>query len=86
MTDAVAGLAPRPPIVLRTKLLYGLGAAANIIKQRGITTFLLLFYNQVLGLEAGLVGAVIMGALIFDAFADPMAFRLSEPAGARSPY
>lgn len=46
MTDAAAGLPPRPPITFTTKALYGLGAAANIIKQRGITTFLLLFYNQ----------------------------------------
>ena len=60
MTDAVAGLPPRPPITFTTKALYGLGAAANIIKQRGITTFQLLFYNQVVGLPPATVSTAIM--------------------------
>jgi len=90
MTDTVAGLPPRPPIVLRTKLLYGLGAAANIIKQRGITTFLLLFYNQVVGLPPAMVSTAIMFALIFDAFVDPMVGQISDNTrtkwGRRHPF
>jgi GPH family glycoside/pentoside/hexuronide:cation symporter len=91
MTTAdLAGLPPRPPITLKTKTLYGLGAAANIIKQRGITTFLLLFYNQVVGLPPAMVSTAIMIALIFDAFVDPMVGQISDNTrtrwGRRHPY
>ena len=90
MTDAAAGLPPRPPITFRTKALYGLGAAANIIKQRGITTFLLLFYNQVVGLPPAMVSTAIMIALIFDAFVDPMIGQISDNTrskwGRRHPF
>ncbi|MES2894784.1 MAG: MFS transporter [Pseudomonadota bacterium] len=83
MTDTVAGLPPRPPIGLRTKVLYGLGASANIIKQRGITTFLLLFYNQVVGLPPAMVSTAIMIALIFDAFVDPTIGQISDNTRSR---
>jgi Na+/melibiose symporter-like transporter len=90
MTDAAAGLPPRPPITFTTKALYGLGAAANIIKQRGITTFLLLFYNQVVGLPPAMVSTAIMIALIFDAFVDPMVGQISDNTrskwGRRHPF
>lgn len=90
MTDVAAGLPPRPPITFRTKTLYGLGAAANIIKQRGITTFLLLFYNQVVGLPPAMVSTAIMFALIFDAFVDPLVGQISDNTrtkwGRRHPF
>lgn len=89
-TTASAGLPPRPPITLRTKTLYGLGAAANIIKQRGITAFLLLFYNQVVGLPPAMVSTAIMIALVFDAFIDPLVGQISDnlrtPWGRRHPF
>ena len=47
------------PIGLTTKLLYGFGSVASAVKQRGLSTFLLIFYNQVIGLPAALVGLVI---------------------------
>lgn len=91
MTTAdIAGLPPRPPITLKTKTLYGIGAAANIIKQRGITTFLLLFYNQVVGLPPAMVSTAIMFALIFDAFVDPLVGQISDNTrtrwGRRHPF
>ena len=65
------------------KVLHGLGSIAYGVKDNGFSVFLLIFYNQVLGLEAGLVGAVIMGALIFDAFADPIIGELSDRTQSR---
>ena len=60
------------------KVLHGLGSVAYGIKDNGFSVFLLIFYNQVMGLDAGVVGAVIMAALIFDAFADPIIGELSD--------
>lgn len=56
----------------RTKLSYGLGTVAFGIKEQGFNTFLLLYYNQVVGLPAAWVGAAIMIAMMVDALADPL--------------
>lgn len=61
-----------------TKIAYGIGAMAYGIKDNGFSVFLLLFYNQVVGLPAGLVGSVIAVALIFDAMIDPLIGVLSD--------
>jgi len=63
---------------LRLKLFHGLGSIAYGVKDNGFSTFLLIFYNQVIGLDAGLVGTAIMLALIADAFADPVIGELSD--------
>lgn len=60
------------------KLYYGLGAAAFGVINNGLSYFLLLFYNQVLGLPATWVGAAIMTALIVDAFSDPLVGYASD--------
>jgi glycoside/pentoside/hexuronide:cation symporter, GPH family len=69
-------LADRVP--LPTKVAYGVGAIAYGIKENGYSTFLLLFYNQVVGLPAGAVGTIIGIALIFDAMIDPLIGVLSD--------
>ena len=61
-----------------TKIAYGIGAMAYGIKDNGFSVFLLLYYNQVVGLPAGLVGSVIAVALIFDAMIDPLIGVLSD--------
>jgi GPH family glycoside/pentoside/hexuronide:cation symporter len=58
--------------------MHGLGSVAYGVKDNGFSVFLLIFYNQVLGINAGLVGAIIMAALIFDAFVDPIIGELSD--------
>ena len=65
-------------VPLGTKLAYGAGAIAYGSKENGFTVFLLLFYNQVVGLNAGVVGTVIAIALIFDAMIDPVIGVLSD--------
>jgi glycoside/pentoside/hexuronide:cation symporter, GPH family len=65
-------------IGLRTKLLYGFGTVAYGIKDNGFNFFLLIFYNQLLGLPAQLVGLAIMIALIIDGFSDPLIGHLSD--------
>ena len=65
-------------VSLPTKLFYGVGSLAYGIKDNGFSTFLLLFYNQVIGLPAGLVGVAIFVALVLDAFIDPVIGHLSD--------
>lgn len=62
----------------RTKLLYGFGTVAYGIKDNGFNLLLLIFYNQVLGLPAQLVGLAIMIALVVDGFVDPIIGHVSD--------
>jgi glycoside/pentoside/hexuronide:cation symporter, GPH family len=57
---------------LWTKLAYGFGSVAFGVKDNGFAYFLLIFYSQVIGLDARLVGLAITIALVFDAFCDPI--------------
>jgi len=70
-------------VPLRIKLAYGFGAVAYGIKDNGFSVFLLLFYNQVIGLPAGQVGLAIMIALLVDACIDPVVGHLSDQTHSR---
>src|SRR5579862_3889374 len=63
---------------LPTKLFYGFGSVAFGVKDQGFSTFLLFFYNQVLGAPPQMVGRAIAIALFFDAFADPIVGQFSD--------
>lgn len=83
---AAAAAATTPPARrLRRSVMtsYGFGAAAYGVKDSGFGTFLLLFYNQVIGVPAATVGFVIMCALIIDAFVDPTIGFLSDRTRSR---
>ncbi len=79
---AAAPIAAAAPPVRRigtgTMAAYGFGAVAYGVKDSGFGTFLLLFYNQVLGLPAATVGLVVMLALLVDALIDPAVGFLSD--------
>ncbi len=79
LTDSAPQAVPADrQLTLTTRILYGAGGAASAIKQRGLSTFLLLFYNQVVGLPPQMVSTAIMFALIFDAFVDPLVGQVSD--------
>ena len=61
-----------------TRLFYGFGSVAFGVKDNGFSYFLLIFYNQVMGLSAQTVGLAIMIALFADAFLDPIVGQLSD--------
>lgn len=69
-------ISPRLPT--RLKLFHGLGSVAYGVKDNGFATFLLLFYNQVLGMDARLVSLALMLALVIDGFADPVIGYMSD--------
>ncbi len=57
---------------LWTKLAYGSGAIAIGVRNNGLAYFLLLFYSQVVGLDARLVSLALTVALCLDAVCDPV--------------
>ena len=63
---------------LKLKLFHGLGSVAYGVKDNGFSTFLLIFYSQVVGLDAKLVSLALMCALLADAFVDPVIGHLSD--------
>ncbi len=78
MTDVTGDAGKRQLGSLRTKLFYGFGSVAYGVKDGGFGTLLLLYYNQIVGLPAQLVGTAIMIALVCDAFADPIVGQISD--------
>ncbi|MEO9601092.1 MFS transporter [Parasphingorhabdus sp.] len=72
MTEALASSAPIKKPSFWTKTAYGFGSAAYGTKDAGLKYFLLLFYSQVIGVDARLVSLAILIALIFDAISDPI--------------
>ncbi|MEO1731423.1 MAG: MFS transporter [Pseudomonadota bacterium] len=72
MASAAGGLP------LRLKLVHGFGAVAFGVKDVGFSFFLLIFYNQVLGMDAGLVSIALLIALLVDAVVDPILGNLSD--------
>ena len=63
---------------LGLKLFHGLGSVAYGVKDNGFSTFLLIFYSQVVGLDASLVSLALMFALLADAFVDPLIGYFSD--------
>jgi GPH family glycoside/pentoside/hexuronide:cation symporter len=86
----VASRTDRPVAGIVTQALYGLGAVSSGIKMRALSSFLLLYYNQVLGLSPTRVSLVITAILIFDAICDPVVGHFSDrfrsPWGRRHPF
>jgi len=71
-SDTTSMKASVPPPSLATKISYGFGAIAYGVKDNGFGFFLLIFYSQVLGVDARLIGLAITIALLLDALSDPV--------------
>lgn len=72
-----------PPLTRGQRLSYSFGAIANGVKNAAFSTYLLLFYNQVLGVPAAIVSGAIALTLLVDAFADPFIGRWSDVTRSR---
>lgn len=79
-TEPAHALASGAPILpsLGTKIAFGFGAAAHGVKDAGLKYFLLLFYSQVIGIDARLVSFAILIALVSDAISDPLVGYVSD--------
>lgn len=67
-----------PPLSAGTKVSYGIGQVAEGLKNTAMATFVLFYYNQVLGLSGTLAGLALGIALVFDALTDPVAGSISD--------
>lgn len=80
----------QPQLRFPTKLAYGVGQAAEGLKNTAFGIFVLFYYNQVLGLSGTLAGLALGIALVFDAVTDPMAGSVSDhwrsKLGRRHPF
>lgn len=63
---------------LASRLLFGVGAAAEGTKNTAFNLFLLFYYNQVLGVSGTTAGAAIFLALCVDALVDPLIGSVSD--------
>jgi glycoside/pentoside/hexuronide:cation symporter, GPH family len=61
-----------------THLFFGIGGIVNGMALNGLSYFLLIFYNQVLGLSPALTGLALAIALAIDAISDPFVGFLSD--------
>ncbi|MEG3125772.1 MFS transporter [Sphingomonas sp. GB1N7] len=61
-----------------TKFAYGFGSVSSGLTETGFNYFLLIFYSQVIGIDARLVGLAITVSLMIDAFVDPIAGYWSD--------
>ncbi len=71
-------MAIKGPLGFRLKFAYGIGQAGEGLKNAAFGTFLLFYYNQVLGLPGTMAGIAVGTAVIVDAFTDPLAGSLSD--------
>jgi GPH family glycoside/pentoside/hexuronide:cation symporter len=73
-----------------TQFFYGFGSIAIGIKNNLLGTYLLIYYNQVLGLDAAVAALAMALALVVDAVSDPIvgiwSDRVSTRWGRRHPF
>ncbi|GAA4050726.1 MFS transporter [Parerythrobacter jejuensis] len=72
-----------PPLTRSTRLFYGTGLMASGIKTSAFSTYLLLFFNQVMGVPATIVSTAIALTLVVDAVVDPTIGRWSDRTRSR---
>ena len=68
---------------MKTKLAFGVGSGAEAIALYSVSSFGLLFYNQLLGVPAHLAGLAISASLILDGLSDPIVGSLSDRTRSR---
>ena len=68
----------KPPLTRGIKLSYGVGQAAEGIKNAAFNVFVFFYYTQVLGLPTVYTGIAIGIALAVDSITDPLIGSLSD--------
>ncbi|MCH2569269.1 MAG: MFS transporter, partial [Pseudomonadales bacterium] len=66
------------PLPVSTKFYQGIGAIPDTLKNWIFNTFALIFYNQILGMDAFMVSGALAVAMVFDAVTDPVLGSFSD--------
>jgi glycoside/pentoside/hexuronide:cation symporter, GPH family len=81
--------APRR-LSIPTMIAFGMGQGGESLRTLGASTFLLFYYQQIIGLSGSLTGLALSLALIVDALVDPIVGALSDRThtrwGRRHPF
>ena len=64
--------APAGGLQKKTKIAYGVGAVGKDMVYMLVASYILYYYNSVLGVSSVFIGTVLMVARVFDAFNDPI--------------
>jgi GPH family glycoside/pentoside/hexuronide:cation symporter len=81
--SAAAALPPSERLPFRVKLGNGFGSIAYGVKDNGFASLLLPLYNLVLGLDAPIIGLILLIALFMDAIIDPLVGYWSDKTHSR---
>jgi len=65
-------------LALSVKLFWGGGQIGEGVKNAAFNSFLLFYYNQILGVSATLTSLALAVAILFDALSDPIAGSVSD--------
>jgi glycoside/pentoside/hexuronide:cation symporter, GPH family len=79
-STAPAAVRRLSPLVMST---YGFGQIGEALVSTGLSTFLLFYYNQVLGVSGALTGIALALSLVVDAVSDPAAGAISDRVKSR---
>ena len=82
-TSTVSTIAPLPPVSWRMKWAFGLGSSAEAIVITTTSAFLMLFYNQVRGLDPAAIGLALAIGLGVNAVFDPLVGSWSDRTRSR---
>ncbi|MGN3975510.1 MFS transporter [Tsuneonella sp. SYSU-LHT278] len=72
-----------PKLGLGTRIGYGAGSMANGIKSAAFSSYLMLYFNQVVGVPAAIVGTALAMTLLVDAVVDPFLGRWADVTRSR---
>ena len=72
MGDNTQQGAPAGGLQKKTKIAYGVGAVGKDMVYMLVASYILYYYNSVLGVSSVFIGTVLMAARVFDAFNDPI--------------
>ncbi|MCA1748524.1 MAG: MFS transporter [Sphingomonadales bacterium] len=78
MTEIAPNVPLQRRVPPRVKFFFAFGSVAFGIKDLSFALLLTFYFNQVIGVPAGIVGAALFLALICDAFIDPVVGHVSD--------
>ncbi|MET3566962.1 GPH family glycoside/pentoside/hexuronide:cation symporter/probable glucitol transport protein GutA [Leifsonia sp. 563] len=83
VTAATGTITAGPALPLRTRVIYGFGDIASQFIWTITSSFLAVFYTDMVGIAAGTVAVLILVARVFDAVIDPFIGALAERTRSR---